>query len=157
MTQALSQTESSTLPSQGEFEAIAVPPGSMDDFIEKQIRKHLEPAMELSHGKMNVESVIRAVRTYRAQLFFGIQDREVISVVLTEIAQWDNGKRCVRVLLAGGRDSMESALYPLMEKVEDFAMASLCSSITVEGRKGWERVLPEGYKFSHSVFEKEIL
>lgn len=40
--------------------------------------------------------------------------------------------------------------------LEDFAKQEGCKYVSIWGRKGWERTLPEGYKHTYSVFHKEI-
>ena len=40
--------------------------------------------------------------------------------------------------------------------LEDFAKQEGCKYVSIWGRKGWERVLPEGYQHTYSVFHKEI-
>ena len=40
--------------------------------------------------------------------------------------------------------------------LEDFAKQEGCKNIAIWGRKGWERVLPDGWKHVYSVFHKEL-
>jgi hypothetical protein len=51
---------------------------------------------------------------------------------------------------------MHRNTVPTMEAIEAFAIKAGCQSVTVEGRKGWERALPDGYKFAYAAFEKEV-
>jgi hypothetical protein len=159
MTAAHSQIESSTSPSLGEVEAVVVSKDQRNPLIDAEIRRHLGPTIEKSHGRIKIEQIFHLLDNDKAQLFVAVQDKkEIVGVVVTEIVEWISGRRCMKVMLAGGMGGLKMGLMePLMEKIEEFAMLGICASVMVEGRNGWGRVLPEGYEFSHSVFEKEIL
>jgi len=156
MTQALRQIEPSISPSLDEIEVIRIPPDRRSPFVDEQIRKHLEPAIALSHGRIQVDQVFFLLTTDQAQVWFAVDGNEVITVVVTEIVHWISGRRSLKVILAGGYGSMARAIEPIMKRIEEFAMLEVCSSVMVEGRRGWERALPEGYAFSHVTLEKEL-
>jgi len=134
-----------------------VGPENRSPFVDEQIRKHLEPALALTHGRITLEQVFMLMMTEKAQVWFAVDGMDVITVVVTEIVEWVSGRKSLKVILAGGYGSLDRAMQPIMDKLEEFADFAICASIMVEGRKGWERTLPEGYKFSHCVFEKELL
>ena len=157
MIQALQQTEYFISPSRGEVTVVLIPPDARSERVDNQMKEHLEPAIDLSHGRIKIEQVFHLMNVGQAQVWFALQNDECISVVVTEIVEWVSGRRCLKVLLAGGYNSMSTAIEPIMTKLEEFAMLELCASVIVEGRRGWERALPEGYKFSHVAMEKELL
>jgi hypothetical protein len=132
-------------------------PEDRDVWVEEQMAKHLEPALATSRGRITLEQVSMLMMTEKAQVWFAMDGEECISVVVTEITEWVSGRKSLKILLAGGYGSLERAIRPIMEKLEEFANYCICASVMVEGRKGWERALPEGYEFSHCVFEKELL
>jgi N-acyl-L-homoserine lactone synthetase len=58
------------------------------------------------------------------------------------------------VFLAGGRLEQITALN---EPFAEFAKANGCSSLTIAGRKGWEKVLNKlGWKFEFTTLKREI-
>jgi len=127
------------------------------EWTEETLKKHLTPAIAKSHGRITMDQVFYLMNTDRVQVWFAICEGEVISAVVTEIVEWVSGRKCLKVMLAGGFGSLDKAMGPIMEKLEMFALLEVCASVMVEGRKGWERTLPEGYRFSHVTCEKELL
>ncbi len=158
MTQAQPQIESSISPSPVEIVRIfpAIRRGR-DVWVDEQIRKHLEAPLAMSHGRIRIERVFYLMMTNQAQVWFAMDGEECITVIVSEICNWVSGRRSLKIILAGGYGSMGRAIGPIMGKMEEFAMLNICASVMVEGRKGWERALPEGYEFSHCTFEKELL
>jgi cobalamin biosynthesis protein CbiD len=156
MTQAAQLIESSISPSSAEIEVVQVPSGFSTPWADEQIRKHLEPAIALSHGRITIDQVFHLLHTERAQVWFAMEHEECVTVVVTEIIEWVSGRRCLKVILAGGYGSMHKTLAPIMETLESFALQEVCASVLVEGRRGWERALPEEYTFSHISMEKEL-
>ena len=155
MTQAALQTEFSISPSRVEVKRVHHV--MRNAWVDEQISKHLEATLAMSHGRIGIEQVFMLLATDQAQVWFAMDGEECISVVVSEVCEWVSGRRTLKVILAGGIGSLGRAIGPLMEKMEEFAMLEICSSVMVEGRKGWERALPDGYAFSHCTFEKEIL
>jgi hypothetical protein len=156
MTQAQPQIESSILPSAGEIEVIIVPPHVRSDVIDEQITKHLEPSLAYGRGRIDMEQVFKLRDEEEVQVFLGFEDGEIVAVTVTKIIEWTTGLRCLKVLIAGGYGTLGRALKPMLAKMEEFAQLAECKVLIIEGRNGWGRVLPEGYEFTHSVFEKEI-
>jgi hypothetical protein len=103
-----------------------------------------------------MEHIWHLLDTEKAQLFLAIDDSGIVGVVVTEFVEFVSGRRSLRVILAGGEGAREPFMNQMMKKIEEVAMLGICQSIIIEGRKGWARVMPEGYKFSHVVLEKEL-
>lgn len=157
MTQAQPQIDSSISPSQAEIRVVQVLPAQRSPWVDEQLVKHLEPALARSRGRIKMEQVVMLMMTEQAQVWFAMDGAECLTVIVTEVVQWCSGRMTLKVMLAGGFGSMSRVMEPIMEKLEEFANLQICASIIVEGRKGWERTLPEGYEFSHCAFEKELL
>lgn len=132
-------------------------PDARNAWVEEQMAKHLEAPLARSRGRIKLQQVFMLMMTEKAQVWFAMDGEECITVIVTEICEWVSGRKSLKILLAGGYGSMERAIGPIMDKMEEFADYTICASVLVEGRKGWERALPEGYEFSHCVFEKELL
>jgi hypothetical protein len=157
MTQAQPQTESSISPSAGEIQVILIPPTVRSEEIDREITKHLEPSIAYSRGRMDMDQVFELRDKEQVQIFLTFEDGQIIGVTVTEVMEWTTGLRCLKVLIAGGRGALEHGLDLTLEKMEEFAKIADCELIIVEGRKGWGRALPDGYEYTHSVFEKGIV
>ena len=154
MTQALKLVESSTSPSQ--VECVLVRPGGRGDYIDEKVREHLAEPIERSHNRIRIEHIWYLLDSEKAQLVLAIRDKEIVGALVTEFVEWVSGRRSLRVILAGGYGEMESFMEPMTKKLEEIALLGICQSILIEGRKGWARVMPEGYEFSHVTLEKEL-
>ena len=74
--------------------------------------------------------------------------------IVSEFVSYPSGERASQVMSAGGDLDEIMSLVPGMEA---FARLNGCAVSTVQGRKGWERVLkPAGYDF-FSVTLRKIL
>ena len=157
MTQPQPLIESFTSPSTGELEIVIVPPGCRGEHIDKKLTEHLEPSVAKSRGRITMDNVFTMHDEARVQIFLGIENSEIICSTVTEVIEWSSGKRCMKMLLGGcPRGVMWETVPTMMEFVEKTAKSLGCKSRLVDGRKGWKRVLPEGYEFSHATFEKEL-
>jgi hypothetical protein len=157
MTQAAFQTESSISSSTDEIEIVIVPPGCRGEHIDKKIREHLEPSVARSRGRITMDNVFDMHDAARVQIFIGIENSKIICTTVTEVIEWSSGRRCMKMLLGGCQNGvMWESVPTMMEFVEKTAREIGCKSLLVDGRKGWKRVLPDGYEFSHATFEKEL-
>lgn len=156
MTQAALQTENFISSSQGEIETIAVRPGYRGTIIDEAIRKHCQPSIDRTNSRMTVEELLYLLNAELAQLFLAIQDGEIVGIVITEIVEYVSGAKCLKVIILGGKGALAGGMDAMIKTLEEFAMLSICSTIQCEGRKGWGRVLPDGYRYSHTVFLKEL-
>lgn len=93
----------------------------------------------LEEGSFTTAEDVRvALAENRAQIWPGSR-----SVIVTEINAYPNQK-VVRVWVAGGDMDEIVAMAP---GIEAWARLQGCSSVVVEGRKGWEKVLKSfGYE-----------
>jgi hypothetical protein len=133
-----------------------VPPGEMGGFVSETIRERLEPAIARCRGRITIENVFDKHERGMFQILLVTDPTpEIVAVVVTEVIEWTSGRRCIKLLLGGGYGSLWT-VPPVMAKIEEMGAEIGCASVLVDGRKGWERILPDGYEFSHSVFEKEL-
>ena len=111
-------------------------------------RKHIEAALAYSGGTHNFEDVEAAIIEGKMQLWPASN-----SAAVTEIIQYAR-KRVLNVFLAGG--DLQEIMGGLGAATE-WAKAQGCESITLYGRKGWERVLDShGFKPVMVVLERKI-
>jgi hypothetical protein len=153
MTQALKLVESSTSPSP--VECVLVRPGCRGDHIDEKVTEHLAEAIKRSHNRIRIEHIWHLLDTEEAQLVLAIRDKEIVGAVVTEFVEWVSGRRSLRVILCGGYGALDG-MEQMMKKLEEIALLGICQSVIIEGRKGWARVMPEGYEFSGVILEKEL-
>lgn len=64
--------------------------------------------------------------------------------VITEVVQYKAGERVLQFLWAAG--DLEALIAKALPQVEAWARGQGCTSILIEGRKGWEKALrPQGF------------
>lgn len=111
-------------------------------------RHHIEAALEYSGGTHSFDDVKAAIIAGKMQLWYGPD-----GCAVTEIIQYP-AKRVLHVFLASG--TMEQIL-DMLDSALAWGMAQGCVSMTISGRKGWERVLaPHGFKPLLVTMERPI-
>ena len=111
-------------------------------------RQYIDDALDYSGGTHTFDDIVLGVLSYRYQ-FWPLDD----SCCITEIIEYPR-KKVFHVFLAGGRLEQITALN---EPFAKFAKANGCSSLTIAGRKGWEKVLNKlGWEFEFTTLKREI-
>ena len=111
-------------------------------------RHHIEAALEYSGGTHVFDDVQQAILEGRMQIWPGKR-----SVAVTEIIEYAR-KKVLHVFLAGG-DMAE--LIDMIDSAAAWGRTQGCTSLTMSGRRGWERVLGRhGVKPVLIVMEREI-
>lgn len=111
-------------------------------------RKHIEAALEYSGGTHLFEDVKQAILEGRMQLWPAPN-----SCAVTEIVEYAR-KKVINVFLAAGQ--MDEVMDGI-ESVAEWGRQQGCQSMTLSGRKGWERVLDRrGFRPVMTVMEKEL-
>jgi hypothetical protein len=111
-------------------------------------RKHIEAALEYSGGTHLYEDVEKAILEGRMQIWPGTK-----SAAVTEIIEYAR-KKVLHVFIAGG--DMDE-LIQMIDSAAAWGRTQNCASLTMSGRKGWERVLGRhGFKPVMIVMEREI-
>lgn len=111
-----------------------------------RLRPHVEAA--LSEGFYTVDDVIKALAENRAQFWPGKD-----SVIITEIQDYPNEK-VIQVWVAGGDMAEIIAMAP---GIESWGRLNGCSSVLVEGRQGWNRVLKDHGYSPFSYMTRKVL
>lgn len=157
MTAAAQLTESSSPSSLDEFSFLVLPPGYADGNLRERIAKHLEAPIAMTKGKMTIEKLFDQYDAGLAQIWVGAVGSETCGCVTTEILKYETGPKVLRVMLCGGDlGTLVFATKTSIEAIEKFAVAEGCSSVLIEGRKGWGKFLT-GYKENWIVLEKELV
>jgi hypothetical protein len=149
--QAQPPTESSE--SSSSVELVAIPPDDVD-VIEGMYRRLIAPAL-LRTRKTSAKGLFKEAREGRSQLWLVWEpERKVeLGACVTEVIDYPD-RRVARIVLGAGR--LVNHWHALLGKLESWAREEGCVSIEVVGRRGWGRVLPEGYELIESSFSKEL-
>lgn len=108
----------------------------------------VEQALNRSEGDWTAEEVRLEVAHNRAQLWPGEKSVAVSQVYM------DKDRLGMRVWLASGD---MSELMEMLEAGEKWAKAKNLDFVSVDGRRGWSRVLrKKGYKENDGLLVKEI-
>lgn len=113
-----------------------------------QYREMIEAALVYSGGTHTFEDVRELVATGRAQLWPAPR-----GVAITEIIVYPR-KRVLHIFLAAGEMDQ---LTDMIESAEQWGRTQGCTSLTMAGRFGWQRVLDKhGFKPVLVTMEREI-
>lgn len=99
----------------------------------------------------SLDDVFAELADKRAQCF-GIRDRdEVIGIVITRIENTPSHRFGVIWIAAGV--AHEAAFAMLRETIEPWMFEQGCEWVELQGRKGWQKLLPD-YEFGSVVLRK---
>jgi hypothetical protein len=116
-----------------------------DDKLQRKVQK----ALKVGRNTHTIEDIFRAIDEEYMQLW---ENGE--SIVVTEITTFPCYRVVNIVLVAGNIDEVMA----LQVDIEEFARRENCVALRMQGRKGWERVLPHyGWEANPRViFEKPV-
>jgi len=114
-------------------------------------------AVAWSDGRYAVADVFAALRAGDMQLWISLAEIDhganaVEAACVTEIVSYPREKRCGIVFCAG--QDRKNWLHQLAG-IETWAKAQGCTAFELQGRPGWERVLPDWRK-THVILRKRI-
>ena len=120
----------------------------------EQIRYWIDIAMQHSAGERTTDQLLEALYNGAAQCWCVLDGHFIQNITVTEIIDYPN-KKVLHIITSTGIDWENHKQEHT--HLEDFAKALGCASISVWGRRGWERKLPSlGYEQVYTVFEKKI-
>ncbi|HLB80612.1 MAG TPA: hypothetical protein VJJ77_08910 [Dongiaceae bacterium] len=114
-------------------------------------------AVARSDGRYAVADVLAALRAGDMQLWVSLAEIDdgasaVEAACITEIVSYPREKRCGIVFCAG--KERKNWLHQLAG-IETWAKALGCTAMELQGRPGWERILPDWRK-THVILRKRI-
>ena len=115
-----------------------------------QVRPFIERALERD-GCYAPEDIVDMLEARDAQLWVAVGGEGIAAALVTKINLYPRQKRCVLFLSAG---ELKAHLRHLPE-VEAWAKAQGCDVVELNGRPGWERVMP-GYRRALVTLEKDL-
>ena len=135
---------------------ITAVPSDLIAGVWKEVAHLLQPAVERSHGRWTMQTLLIALKEGKQQLWVVYEkDQPVKGVVTTEILSYPN-RKMLAIQYLGGKD-LETWGFSFLDIAEDFAKAAKCSGIEATARKGfWKWFREYDYQDAYTVFEKEI-
>jgi hypothetical protein len=119
-----------------------------------------EPYIEMGNGKsrdeMSVMDIYARLSEARMQLWLVFnEDREIISVLTTEIIDYPRKTVC-RIVTLGGKD-LDIWVEDWLETIEEWALENDCVAMETVCRKGFIKKLERfGYENAYTVLVKEL-
>jgi hypothetical protein len=114
----------------------------------ERCRPWIEAALEYSGGTHRFEDIELGIQEGRMQFW-----PAPAAAAITEVVVYPQSK-ALHVFLAGGEMAQ---LLDMIESAAAWGKDQGCSSMTMSGRKGWERVLGgHGWRPAMVVMEREI-
>ncbi len=119
-----------------------------------------EPYIEMGNGKsrdeMSVMDIYARLSEARMQLWLVFDDdKEIISVLTTEIIEYPRKTTC-RIVTLGGQD-LDLWVEQLLETLEEWALENGCVAMETICRKGFTKKLEKfGYENAYTVLVKEL-
>ena len=111
-------------------------------------RPWIEAALEYSGGTHDFEDVVQSLIDGRMQLWPAPR-----GCAVTELVVYPKTK-ALHVFLAGGEMDQ---IIEMIDSATEWGKTQGCSSMTIAGRHGWQRVLAEhGYKPVMTVLKKDF-
>ncbi len=122
--------------------------------VAKDAEQMLAPAVALSNGRENMESVWTRLLSedYQLWMFFD-EKNSPEGALVTRVEQYPL-KKMLNLLFIGGAN-LEGWHEELLSTLEDYAKKTGCAGMETVGRMGWKRFLKDfGWEATHVVCEK---
>jgi hypothetical protein len=125
-----------------------------------EVWEDCEPYIEMGNGKsrdeMSVMDIYARLSEARMQLWLVFnEDREIISVLTTEIIDYPRKTVC-RIVTLGGKD-LDIWVQDWLETIEAWALENDCVAMETVCRKGFIKKLERfGYENAYTVLVKEL-
>jgi hypothetical protein len=115
----------------------------------EELQRRLKKALAVGGNTHDPQDIAALVEAGKMQAWVNGD-----SLVITEVMHYPRVS-VVNIVIAVGKLSEVMSLQPA---IEDFAREHKCAALRMEGRKGWERVLPHhGWKADQKViFERTL-
>ena len=119
-----------------------------------------EPYIAMGNGKsrdeMSVEDIYKRLSEARMQLWLVFnEDKDIISVLTTEIIDYPRKTVC-RIVTLGGKD-LDIWVEDWLETIEAWALENDCVAMETVCRKGFIKKLEKfGYENAYTVLVKEL-
>lgn len=113
----------------------------------------IAPALEHGKGLYEVRDVTERLEDGRMQLWVATEGDRVVAAVVSSVEDYPR-KRALELHFCGG-DSVDEWLPQIMELLERFGRAQGCDLVTIVGRRGWAKKLPD-YETTDAILSKGL-
>ena len=125
-----------------------------------EVWEDCEPYIAMGNGKsrdeMSVEDIYKRLSEARMQIWLVFnEDKDIISVLTTEIIDYPRKTVC-RIVTLGGKD-LDIWVEDWLETIEAWALENDCVAMETVCRKGFIKKLEKfGYENAYTVLVKEL-
>lgn len=128
-----------------------IPPSRIKDVLPKVLPWLEKTLSERGYANWTLEGLVDDLQAGRKQLWGAHQEGHYLFAV-TQVWTELTGPH-VDICLAGGSLDPEYAILNHLVVIEQWAKNINAKSMTISGRKGWEKLLiPYGYRFDYTVY-----
>jgi hypothetical protein len=131
-------------------------PSERIDEVWKDCEPYIEMGNDKSRDEMSVMDIYAKLSQARMQLWIIFNDeREIISVLTTEIVEYPQKTMC-RIVTLGGKD-LDIWVEDWLDTIEAWALEKGCVAMETCCRKGFAKKLERfGYENAYTVLIKEL-
>ena len=132
-------------------------PSSKIDEVWEECKDYIEMGNDKSRQEMNLEDIYKKLSDADMQLWviFDPKDKEIHSVLTTEIVTYPRKKTC-RIVTLGGQN-LDDWVEEFLDILEEWAVAHNCMAMETCCRKGFIKKLEKfGYKHTYTILGKEL-
>ena len=131
-------------------------PSERIDEVWLECEPYIEMGNDKSRDEMSVMDIYARLSEARMQLWLIFDDdKEIISVLTTEIIEYPRKTTC-RIVTLGGQD-LDLWVEQLLETLEEWALENGCVAMETVCRKGFIKKLERfGYENAYTVLVKEL-
>ena len=135
---------------------IALVPPNYISSLWFDVRDHLAPAIDRSHGRWSLEHLYAAIANGQQHLWLAFdKDKHIDGVWTTEFIDYPC-KRMLAIQFLGGSKITDWG-WEMIDRTSSWAADNGCSGIEATGRAGfWKWLEQDGFTRSYTVYEKEL-
>jgi len=135
--------------------ALLAIPKDQIPFIRTVVEPEIRRACARSDGRYDSADVLAALLAREMQLWLAVDatSGKTNAVCVTQIVNYPRERRCSLAFCAGKRPGLW--LHHL-DDIAEWAKAHGCAALELQGRPGWEKLLPAGWKRTHVLLRKRI-
>tara|TARA_R110000751_G_scaffold174603_1_gene280913 strand:+ start:98 stop:610 length:513 start_codon:yes stop_codon:yes gene_type:complete len=135
---------------------IALVPPNYINSLWFDVRDHLAPAIDRSHGRWSMEYLYAAIANGQQHLWVAFdKDNQIDGVCTTEITHYPCKKMLALQYLGGTNFNMW--VWDMLDRFNTWAADNGCAGIEGTARHGfWKWLEQDGFVRSYTVYEKEV-
>ena len=135
---------------------IALVPPNYISSLWFDVRDHLAPAIDRSHGRWSLEHLYAAIANGQQHLWLAFdKDNQIDGVGTTEIVRYPCQQMLAVQFLGGSK--FNDWVWDMLDRFNGWATDNGCAGIEVTGRHGfWKWLEQDGFNRVYTVYEKRL-